>query len=70
MKLLEFKTISAGTKVTWHYRSGIGHGTIEGVHKLGKTNADTMYSIRQHDHHEGEDAVVYHSGAAVSVVGK
>ena len=34
-----FKTIPVGTKVTWHYRSAIGHGTVKGVHKKG-TNAD------------------------------
>lgn len=63
-----FKTYKAGTKVTWHYRSAIGHGTITGVHKLGTSNANTMYSIRQSDHHKGEPDIVYHSGAVLTVV--
>lgn len=62
----KFKTIPIGTSVTWHYRSAIGHGTVEGVHKMG-TNADnTMYSVRQKDHHEGEAAIVHHTGKALS----
>ena len=28
-----FETIPAGTDVTWHYRSAIGHGTVIGVHR-------------------------------------
>lgn len=67
-KKTEFKTIPVGTKVTWHYRSAIGHGTVEGVHKMG-TNADnTMYSVAQHDHHQGEPAIVHHSGKALTIV--
>lgn len=63
-----FKTIPVGTKVTWHYRSAIGHGTVKGIHKMG-TNADnTMYSIEQHDYHPGEPAIVHHSGKALTVV--
>ena len=63
-----FKTIPVGTKVTWHYRSAIGHGTVKGVHKMG-TNADnTMYSVAQHDHHPGEPAIVHHSGKALTTV--
>jgi hypothetical protein len=65
-KKAAFKTIPVGTKVTWHYRSAIGHGTVKGVHKKG-TNADnTMYSITQHDHHPGEPAIVVHSGKALT----
>src|SRR5665213_3673876 len=46
-KKATFKTIPVDTKVTWHYRSAIGHGTVTGVHKMG-TNADnTMYSVRE-----------------------
>lgn len=65
-----FKTIPAGTSVSYHYRSAIGHGTVEGVHKLGTNAGNTMYSIREHDHHVSETgskepAVVYHSGAAL-----
>jgi hypothetical protein len=63
-----FPTIPVGTKVTWHYRSAIGHGTVTGVHRIG-TNADnTMYNVRQHDHHPGEPAIVHHSGKALSAV--
>ena len=65
-KKATFETIPVGTKVTWHYRSAIGHGTVKGVHKEG-TNADnTMYSIEQHDHHPGEPAIVVHSGKALT----
>ncbi len=61
-----FKTIPTGSSVTWHYRSAIGHGSVSGVHKLGKTADDTMYSVTQHDHHPGEAAVVFHSGKALT----
>ena len=58
------KTIPAGTEVTWHYRSAIGHGTVDGIHKK-ETNADnTMYSSAQQDHHPGEPVIVVHSGKA------
>ena len=61
-----FETIPVGTKVSWHYRSAIGHGAVAGVSKMG-TNADnTMYSVRQTDHHPGEPATVCHSGKALS----
>ena len=61
-----FKTIAVGTKVSWHYRSAIGHGTVTGVSEMG-TNADsTMYSVRQTDHHPGEPAILHHSGKALS----
>jgi hypothetical protein len=65
-----FTTIPAGTNVSWHYRSAIGHGTVTGVHKRGTTSANTMYSIREHDHHPGEPAVVFHSGKALTRTGK
>ncbi len=61
-----FDTIPNGTSVTWHYRSAIGHGTVTGVHKFGRTADDTMYSVAQHDHHPGEPAVVFHSGKALT----
>ena len=61
-----FKTLPAGTSVTWHYRSAIGHGTVTGIHKAGTTADNTMYSITQHDHHSGEPAVVFHSGKALT----
>ena len=65
-KKAAFETVPVGTKVTWHYRSAIGHGTVRGVHKKG-TNADnTMYSVEQHDHHPGEPAIVVHSGKALT----
>ena len=63
-----FETIPVGTKVTWHYRSAIGHGTVVGVHKIGTTADKTMYSVRQHDHHPGEPAIVHHTGKALSKV--
>lgn len=61
-----FKTIPKGTKVTWHYRSAIGHGTVTGVHKMGTTAANTTYSVHEEDHHPGEPSTVYHSGAALT----
>lgn len=61
-----FETIPAGTSVTWHYRSAIGHGTVTGIHRPGTTADNTMYSIAQHDHHPGEPAVVFHSGKALT----
>jgi len=65
-KASSFKTIPVGTAVSWHYRSAIGHGTVVGVHKRGTTAANTMYSIREHDHHPGEPDVVFHSGKALT----
>lgn len=67
----KFATIPVGTKVTWHYRSAIGHGTVLGVHKRGTTAADTMYSVGQTDNHVSADGhrepkVVFHSGAALT----
>jgi surface antigen len=61
-----FQTILAGTSVTWHYRSAIGHGTVVGVHKMGTTADNTMYDVEQHDHHPGEPAIVHHTGKALS----
>ena len=60
-----FKTIPAGTSVTWHYRSAIGHGTVVRVHKMGTTADNTTYDVRQHDHHPGEPAIVHHTGKAL-----
>ena len=69
-KALSFETISAGTAVSWHYRSAIGHGTVTvtvtGIHKHGTTADNTMYSIKEHDHHSGEPVVVHHSGKALT----
>jgi hypothetical protein len=67
-KASSFKTIPNGTAVSWHYRSAIGHGTVTGVHKLGTTADNTMYSIAEHDHHPGEPDVVFHSGKALTRV--
>ena len=69
-KAPSFETIPTGTSVTWHYRSAIGHGTVTGVHKLGTTADNTMYSIAENDHHPGEPAVVFHSGKALALVTK
>ena len=60
-----FETIPIGTRVTWHYRSAIGHGTVVGVNKLGTTADNTMYDVEQHDHHPGEAPIVHHSGKAL-----
>lgn len=65
-------TLSVGTRVSWHYRSAIGHGTIVGIHKAGTTHATTEYSIREVDHHVSqsgskEKAVVFHFGSALTV---
>lgn len=61
-----FTPIPAGTRVTWHYRSAIGHGTVVGVRKMGTTAENTMYDVRQHDHHPGEPEIVHHTGKALS----
>lgn len=66
----KFRTIPNGTHVTWHYRTAIGHGTVIGIHKLGTSSANTEYSIREHDHHPGENAVLHHYGKALTVVSK
>lgn len=63
-----FQTIPVGTRVTWRYRSAMGHGTVVGVHKRGSTPDNTMYEVRQHDHHLGEPAILHHSGKALSIV--
>lgn len=63
-----FEAIPVGTRVTWHYRSAIGHGTVMGVRKMGTTADNTMYNIRQSDHHPGEPAVLHHSGKALARV--
>ncbi|MEO6911309.1 MAG: hypothetical protein ABI158_10330 [Edaphobacter sp.] len=69
-KAPSFQTIPAGTAVSWHYRSAIGHGTVTGVHRQGTTADNTMYSIAEHDHHPGEPDVVFHSGKALTRTGK
>ena len=65
-----FKTIPNGTSVTWHYRSAIGHGIVSGIHKYGTTADNTMYSIKEQDHHPGEPDIVHHSGKALTIVAK
>ena len=62
----EFETIPAGTEVTWHYRSAIGHGTVKSIYKKGKNADTTEYSIEQHDHHPGEAEIVHHYGKALT----
>lgn len=64
-RITKVYTLSRGTPVEWHYRSAIGHGTIAGVDKLGTSHATTRYKIREHDHHPGEPAYVYHYGRAL-----
>ena len=61
-----FEIIPNGTKVTWHYRSAIGHGTVIGVYKMGTNAEHTMYNVRETDHHPGEPAIVHHSGMALT----
>jgi hypothetical protein len=39
-----FKTIQAGTSVTWHYRSAVGHSTVTGVHKLVRRRVSHLLS--------------------------
>jgi len=41
------KTLPVGTRVTWHYRSATGHGSVAGIKKLGTTSATTEYRIRE-----------------------
>ncbi|HWG36977.1 MAG TPA: hypothetical protein VN690_04600 [Terriglobales bacterium] len=65
-KIRPFKTIAVGTIVSWHYRSAIGHGTVTGVSKMGTNAENTMYSVRETDHHPGEPNVVHHSGKALT----
>lgn len=62
------KPLPKGTKVTWHYRSAIGHGTIESVAKPAKKKSKILYNIREHDHHKGEPSIVKHYGSALTVV--
>lgn len=63
----DFDTIPAGTDVTWHYRSAIGHGTVKSIYKEGTSADKTEYSIEQHDHHPGEPKIVHHYGKALTV---
>lgn len=63
----EFDTIPAGTAVTWHYRSAIGHGTVKSLYKKGTSADKTEYSIEQHDHHPGEAKIVHHYGKALTL---
>ena len=48
--------------------SAVIHGTVIGVHKMGTTADNTMYSVRQHDHHPGEPAILHHTGKALTAV--
>jgi hypothetical protein len=33
---------------------------------MGTTADNTMYNVRQHDHHPGEPEIVHHTGKALS----
>ncbi|HEX7355259.1 MAG TPA: hypothetical protein VF288_10555 [Mycobacteriales bacterium] len=61
------KVLPKGTKVSWHYRSAIGHGKVKGIHKLGTSADKTEYDISESDHHPGEPDVVRHYGSALTV---
>lgn len=65
MHFLKFKPLAKGTKVWWRYRSAIGHGEIEGVHKMGTTNNTTEYDVKEFDHHPDEPDIVPHFGKAL-----
>jgi len=58
-KKATFETIPVGTKVTWHYRSAIGHGTVKGVHEKGTKLSRMMIVLRN-------PAIVVHSGKALA----
>jgi hypothetical protein len=62
----KFATIPAGTPVTWPYRGATGHGTVQGVYKRGTNAGNTEYTIREHDHHPGEKAVLHHYGRVLT----
>lgn len=51
-----------GSKVHYNYRSAVGHGTISGIAKQGKSRDTTEFKVKQADHHKGEPAVVKHWG--------
>lgn len=66
-----FKTIPAGTPVSWPYRGTHGHGRVVGIASKGTTNATTRYKVRQVDNHVSatgsrEKPVVIHTGKALS----
>jgi hypothetical protein len=61
-KTRKFKTIPIGTKVSWKYRSAIGHGKIHSVFKLGTNAASTKYYVKEFDHHPGEKGILKHYG--------
>jgi hypothetical protein len=64
-KVTAFKTIPEGTAVTWHDSSAIGHGTVAGVHTFGTTADNTIYLIKEHDHHSGELDILHQFGRAL-----
>lgn len=63
----KFKTIPVGRKVWWHYRSAIGHGKIDGIYKIGTNAGNTIYNIKEFDHHKGEKNVLHHYGRALHI---
>lgn len=60
-----FPTLKDGTKVHWHYRGAIGHGTVIGIASKGNSEATTRYRVRETDHHPGEKSVLIHTGKAL-----
>lgn len=62
-----FKTIPAGTSVTWHYRSAIGHGTVVGVQKMG-TKADNTMSAADANHDGVIDLIETGAAAGTTMV--
>ncbi|MDE2099054.1 MAG: hypothetical protein KGL39_17505 [Patescibacteria group bacterium] len=60
------KTWPTGTHVSWHYRSAIGRGVIDGIAEHAETHDDTKYRIRESDHHPGEPDIVEHYGRALT----
>lgn len=56
-----------GDKVRLHYRSATAYGTVTGVNKKAKTDANTTYSIRPHKRHTSrtgskEPAIIHRKG--------
>lgn len=60
------RRFSKGDAVKWNYRSAVGHGTVQGVHKDADDPDEVAYSIAEHDHHPGEPDTVVHYGRALS----
>ena len=65
-KVTVFKTIPDGTAVTWRDSNAIGHGTVTGVHTFGTTADNTIYLIKERDHHSGKPDIVHQLGKALT----